>query len=153
MDTLLATGEHWTLDTATLMAAIARHFKSICALFFTVLHWWTDGVGIGTLTDFYSFFIHLVPFLTVQVTVSWNTQRGANNKKTPLLGKSTCVYLLHIYLISFLLKSCTCIESNEFKLITQLFFCLFLSHARFLCKGPQNEIPYSIFCCLWHNRR
>lgn len=98
MDTLLAAGECWTLDTATLVAAIARHFKTICALFFTVLHWGTDWVGIGTLTDFYSFFIHLIPFLTVQVTVGWNTQRGSNIMQpletSPLGKKSTsaCIY-------------------------------------------------------------
>lgn len=106
MDTLLAAGECWTLDTATLVAAIARHFKTICALFFTVLHWGTDWVGIGTLTDFYSFFIHLIPFLTVQVTVGWNTQRGSNIMQpleTSPLGKKIylCMHLLLYIYISF----------------------------------------------------
>lgn len=103
MDTLLAAGECWTLDTATLVAAIARHFKTVCALFFTVLHWGTDWVGIGTLTDFYSFFIHLVPFFTVQVTVGWNTQRGSNinpKRHHHLENLPLHVYLLYIHLIS-----------------------------------------------------
>lgn len=111
MDTLLAAGECWTLDTATLVAAIARHFKTVCALFFTVLHWGTDRVGIGTLTDFYSFFVHLIPFLTVQVTVGWNTQRGSNimqPSETSPLGKSTSACIsttVHVHLISlFFLK-------------------------------------------------
>lgn len=117
MDTLLAAGECWTLDTATLVAAIARHFKTVCALFFTVLHWRTDGVGIGTLTDFYSFFVHLIPFLTVQVTVGWNTRRGSNinpQRHHHLKNLPLHVYLLHIHLISLFFKI-QVHQSNEFK--------------------------------------